>query len=145
MYYVRHPLEIPASCDGRLRGEPFPANYAPSLGVAVKGPISVIDAFTKPDLRRAVNGGPLTIELHDSLFRSSDAVRKTARMVRWFAERGGHQLQLNTINRDTLIDAQKHPERYRHLIVRVWGWSGYFVELDAPYQNQIIKRAEMLL
>ena len=145
MYYVRHPLEIPASCDGRLRGEPFPANYAPSLGVAVKGPISVIDTFTKPNLRRAVNGGPLTIELHDSLFRSPEAVRKTARMVRWFAERGGHQLQLNTINRDTLIDAQKHPELYRHLIVRVWGWSGYFVELDAPYQNQIIKRAEMLL
>ena len=145
MYYVRHPLEIPASCDGRLRGEPFPANYAPSLGVAVKGPISVIRAFTKPDLRRAVNGGPLTIELHDSLFRSPEAVAKTARMVRWFAEQGGHQLQLNTINRDTLLDAQKRPELYRHLIVRVWGWSGYFVELDAPYQNQIIKRAEMLL
>ena len=145
MYYVRHPLEIPTSCDGRLRGEPFPANYAPSLGVAVKGPISVINAFTKPDLRRVVNGGPLTIELHDSLFRSPEAVRKTARMVRWFAERGGHQLQLNTINRDTLVDAQKRPELYRHLIVRVWGWSGYFVELDAPYQNQIIKRAEMLL
>lgn len=145
MYYVRHPLEIPASCDGRLRGEPFPANYAPSLGVAVKGPISVIRAFTEPDLRRTVNGGPLTIELHDSIFRSDEAVGKTARMVRWFAERGGHQLQLNTINRETLLDAQKYPERHPHLIVRVWGWSGYFVELDTPYQNQIIKRAEMLL
>ena len=145
MYYVRHPLEIPASCDGRLRGEPFPANYAPSLGVAVKGPVSVIRAFTEPDLRRVVNGGPLTIELHDSVFRAPEAVTKTAQMVRWFAQRGGHQLQLNTINRDTLLDAQKHPERYRHLIVRVWGWSGYFVELDRPYQDQIIRRAEMLL
>lgn len=145
MYYVRHPQDIPASCDGRLRGEPFPANYAPSLGVPVSGPISVIGAFTKPNLRRVVNGGPLTIELHDSVFRSPDAVAKTARMVRWFAESGGHQLQINTINRDTLLEAKKFPERYRHLIVRVWGWSGYFVELDTPYQDQIIKRAEMLL
>ncbi len=145
MYYVRHPEEIPASCDGRLRGEPFPANYAPSLDVPVKGPISVVKAFTKPNLRRTVNGGPLTIELHDSVFRTPEAVGKVARLVKYFVDSGGHQLQINTINRETLLDAQRHPERHRHLIVRVWGWSGYFVELDLPYQNQIIKRAEMLI
>ena len=66
-------------------------------------------------------------------------------MVQFFVQSGGHQLQLNTINRETLLDAQKHPENHRHLIVRVWGWSGYFVELDTPYQNQIIQRAEMIL
>ena len=144
MYYVRHPEEIPASPDGRLRSEPFPANYAPSLGVPVKGPLSVIRSFTKPDLMRAVNGGPLTIELSDSVFRTPEAVVKVAQAVQYFAERGGHQLQINTINREDLLDAKAHPEKWRHLIVRVWGWSGYFVELDAPYQDQIIKRAEMV-
>ena len=143
MYYVRHPNEIPASPDGRLKGEPFPANYAPSLGYPVQGPLSVIEAFTAPDLTRVVNGGPLTIELHDSVFREPESITKVAQMVRYFAKRGGHQLQINTINRDQLLDAQRHPEKWRHLIVRVWGWSGYFVELDRPYQDQIIKRAEM--
>jgi len=145
MYYVRHPDELPASPDGRLKDEFFPANYAPSLGVPTKGPLSVIKSFTRPDLKRVVNGGPLTIELHDSVFRTSESIKKVAQMVQFFVQSGGHQLQLNTINRETLLDAQKHPENHRHLIVRVWGWSGYFVELDTPYQNQIIQRAEMIL
>ena len=51
-----------------------------------------------------------------------------------------HQLQLNTLNRDKLLDAKEHPELHRDLIVRVWGWSGYFVELDREFQDQIIKR-----
>ena len=58
-------------------------------------------------------------------------------------DRGGHQLQINAINRDRLKDAQLHPEAHRNLIVRVWGWSGYFIELDKPYQDQIIQRVEM--
>lgn len=59
-----------------------------------------------------------------------------------FVELGGQQLQLNSINRDRLLDAQKHPEDYPNLIVRVWGWSGYFNELDVEYQNHIISRTE---
>jgi len=54
-------------------------------------------------------------------------------------------LQLNTVSRDKLLDAQEHPERYRNLIVRVWGWSGYFVELDKCYQDHILKRLEYTL
>ena len=73
----------------------------------------------------------------------SDGVEKVAQLVRYFVERGGHQLQINTINRETLLDAQAHPERHRHLIVRVWGWSGYFIELDKCYQDQIIRRVEL--
>ncbi|MDO4575100.1 MAG: pyruvate formate lyase family protein [Planctomycetia bacterium] len=145
MYYIWHANELPASPDGRLEKEPFPANYAPSLNVQVAGPISVVKSFTKPDLSRVINGGPLTIELHDSVFRHEQGISRVASLVKLFVDRGGHQLQINTINRDQLLDAQEHPEQYHHLIVRVWGWSGYFVELDKPYQDQIIKRAEMTL
>ena len=49
---------------------------------------------------------------------------------------------LNSINRDRLIDAQKHPENYKNLIVRIWGWSAYFVELDREYQDHLIARQE---
>ena len=143
MYYVWHAREIPASADGRLAGHPFPANWAPSLDVPVKGPISVVRSFTTPDMGPVCNGGPLTIEIHDSAFAMPDGVDKVAELVRFFVLRGGHQLQINAIDRETLLDAQAHPERHRHLIVRVWGWSGYFVELDKEFQDQIIRRVEL--
>ena len=145
MYYIWHAREIPASADGRLTGEPLSANWAPALDVPVKGPVSVVRSFTDPDLGLVCNGGPLTIELHDSAFAMPDGVEKVAHLVKFFIERGGHQMQINTINRETLLDAQAHPERHRHLIVRVWGWSGYFIELDKEYQNQIIKRVELVV
>lgn len=143
MYYVWHAREVPASADGRLKGQPFSANYAPSLDVPVKGPVSVVKSFTEPDLVPVSNGGPLTIEIHDSAFLEPDGVTKVAQLVKYFVDRGGHQMQINTINRETLLDAQAHPERHRHLIVRVWGWSGYFIELDKCFQDQIIKRVEL--
>ena len=144
MYYIWHTRDVPASADGRLRGEPLSANYAPALDVPVKGPVSVVRSFTEPDLGPVCNGGPLTIEIHDSAFAQPDGVEKVAHLVKFFIDRGGHQMQINTINRETLLDAQAHPERHRHLIVRVWGWSGYFIELDKPYQDQIIKRVELV-
>ena len=143
MHYIWHAREIPASADGRLKGQPLSANYAPSLDVPVKGPVSVVRSFTEPDLMPVCNGGPLTIEIHDSAFARPDGVTKVAQLVKFFIARGGHQMQINTINRETLLDAQAHPERHRHLIVRVWGWSGYFVELDREYQDQIIRRVEL--
>ena len=143
MYYIWHAREVKASADGRLSGQPLSANYAPSLDVPVKGPVSVVRSFTEPDLVPVCNGGPLTIEIHDSAFAMPDGVEKVAHLVKFFIKRGGHQLQINTINRETLMDAQAHPERHRHLIVRVWGWSGYFIELEKTYQDQIIKRVEL--
>lgn len=104
------------------------------------GPVSVIKSFTKPDLTCDINGGPLTIEFDESVFRNEESVQKLAMLVKSFITLGGHQLQLNTINLEKLLDAKKHPERYRNLIVRVWGWSGYFVELDEVYQNHVIQR-----
>lgn len=143
MFYLWHADHLGATADGRLKGEPLPANYAPALGTRVKGPASILRSFAKPNLKKVVNGGPLTIEFHDTVFRSPDSIRKVALLVRSFILDGGHQLQLNTVNRDQLLDAQKHPENYKNLIVRVWGWSGYFVELDKCYQDHIIQRVEL--
>lgn len=142
MYYIRHAEELGASPDGRRRGEYFPANYSPGLSVKTKGPLSVIKSFTAPDLRKTANGGPLTLEFHDSVFRGEDGIKKVAALVQLFVKNGGHQLQLNAINAETLKDAQRNPENYRNLIVRVWGWSAYFVELDKVYQDHLIRRAE---
>ena len=145
MYYLWHVKDVPATPDGRHKGEALGANYSPSLFGRCTGPVSIMQSFAKPDLGRVINGGPLTLELHDTVFRTEESVEKVAMLVRSFMDMGGHQLQLNAVNRETLLDAQKNPDNYRNLIVRVWGWSGYFVELDKEYQDHIIARMELVI
>ena len=80
------------------------------------------------------------MELADSVFRDAEAIHKVALLVHLFASLGCQQLQINTLNAEILRDARAHPERHRNLVVRVWGWSGYFCELDEVYQDHIIAR-----
>jgi formate C-acetyltransferase len=148
MYYVwlaaghagMHEPVVGATADGRRAAEYFSANLAPSPGIRAGGPISVLQSFSKLDYRRVCNGGPITLELSDAVFGDGQALRKVALLVRSFAALGCQQLQLNTINVAQLQDAKRHPERHRNLIVRVWGWSGYFCELAEPYQDHVIAR-----
>lgn len=145
MEYVRCGKKCPATPDGRLAEAPYGCSFSPSLQAKPDGPLSVIRSFTKFDLTDIINGGPLTLELHDNVFRNEEGETKVAALVKLFVLSGGHQLQLNAINRDRLLDAQKRPEAYPNLVVRVWGWSGYFRELDLEYQNHIIQRTQYTL
>ncbi len=142
--YVRCGAKVGATADGRHAKAPFGSSFSPSVIARLDGPLSCIQSFTKYDLTRIINGGPLTMEIHDNTFRNDHGVRKVAVLVKAFIDLGGHQLQINSINRETLLAAQKNPEAYKNLIVRVWGWSGYFCELDAAYQNHIISRTEFM-
>lgn len=140
MYYLWHANEIGASPDGRLDKEPFGTNFSVSLFAQVKGPVSVIASMTKPHFENAINGGPLTLEFHQSLFADEDGIVKVGALVKNFIDRGGHQLQLNTVNLERMKDAQLHPENHKQLVVRIWGWSAYFVELDKEYQDHVMAR-----
>lgn len=140
MYYLWHANEIGASADGRRTKEPFGTNFSVSLFAKVKGPVSVVASMTKQHFENAINGGPLTLEFHQSIFADEDGIEKVAALVKTYIERGGHQLQLNTVNLIKMLDAQKNPENHRHLVVRIWGWSAYFVELDREYQDHVIAR-----
>jgi len=148
MYYVwlargkegmREPT-VGATAEGRKKGEFLSANLAPSNNAPIRGPISVLQSFAKIPYRRVFNGGPITMELSGSVFSDAEAVGKVAMLVRTFAQLGCQQLQLNTVNLETLLDAKKHPEKHKNLIVRVWGWSGYFCELGPEYQDHVIAR-----
>ena len=148
MYYVwlargkegmREPA-VGATAEGRKKGEFLSANLAPSNNAPIRGPISVLQSFAKIPYRRVFNGGPITMELSGSVFSDAEAVGKVAMLVRTFAQLGCQQLQLNTVNLETLLDAKKHPEKHKNLIVRVWGWSGYFCELGPEYQDHVIAR-----
>ena len=80
-----------------------------------------------------------------STFQDAESIQKLATLIRYFILRGGHQIQLNAVDVAKLREAQKDPDRYRQLIVRIWGWSAYFVELDKPYQEHVIARQEYKL
>lgn len=140
MNYLLQAQQVGATADGRRAGEAYGTNFSPSLFAPVPGPLSDIESFTAHDLGRYVNGGPLTLEFDGGVFKNDDAVRKVAMLVKHFIDRGGHQLQLNTVDHKTLKAAQKDPDRYRQLVVRIWGWSAYFVELDKEYQDHVLSR-----
>jgi len=142
MYYLWHADEIGASPDGRRKGEPFGTNYSASLFAKIKGPFSVIKSFTKPDLKEVINGGPLTLEFASSMFEDDESVKKVAMLVKTYVDMGGHQLQLNAVNLEKLKDAQINPQNYKQFVVRIWGWSAYFVELDKEYQDHVICRQQ---
>ncbi len=145
MYYLWHAEEIGASPDGRRKGEGLGTNYSPSLFAQCKGPLSIVKSFTKPELKNIANGGPLTLEFLSNTFDNPEGVEKLAQLVRMFVQLGGHQVQLNTVDAGVLRDAQKNPEKYPQLVVRIWGWSAYFVELDKAYQDHVIARTEYAL
>lgn len=142
MEYILTAKKCPATADGRNAGKPYGSSFSPAITTKLNGPLSVIQSFTKFDLKRIANGGPLTMEVHDTVFRNEEGEKKVAQLVKAFVHLGGHQLQLNSINRDRLLDARLHPEEHKNLIVRVWGWSGYFCELDTEYQDHVIARTE---
>ena len=144
MEYLWSAEKVGATADGRHAKAPFPSSFSPAVTTKLQGPLSCIQSFTKHDMTEIINGGPLTMEIHDNTFRNADGVKKVAALVKAFIDLGGHQLQLNAINREVLLDAQKHPEDHQNLIVRVWGWSGYFNELHIDYQNHIIARTEFM-
>ena len=145
MFYLWHANEIGASADGRRAGEPFGTNFSPNLFAKVGGPLSVIKSFTKQNFADAANGGPLTLEFHHSVVSDENCVKKLAALVKAYITLGGLQLQLNVVNIDKMKDAQNHPEKYSNLVVRIWGWSAYFIELDKDFQDHVIRRQEYTL
>lgn len=140
MNYLLHARKVGATADGRRAGEAYGTNFSPSLFAPVPGPLTDIESFTSHDLTRTMNGGPLTLEFDGALFQNPETIKKVAMLVKHFIDRGGHQLQLNTVNLEALKAAQKDPEHYRQLVVRIWGWSAYFVELDKEYQDHVLAR-----
>ena len=81
MFYLWHADKVDNTLSGHQKGEAFSANYAPELFVKNRGPLSVIASFTKPDLKKVVNGGPLTMAFHSTVFREAEGVRKVAQLV----------------------------------------------------------------
>ena len=130
-----------ATPDGRKAGEPQSEGISPVQGADRNGPTAVIKSVAKMDHART-GGTLLNQKFTPQLLADDDGIDKLAHLIRSFFKLDGHHIQFNVISADTLRDAQRHPEKYRDLIVRVAGYSDYFVDLGEDLQNEIIRRTE---
>jgi pyruvate formate-lyase/glycerol dehydratase family glycyl radical enzyme len=132
---------IGATPDGRKAHLPLSEGISPFQGVDHNGPTSVIKSASKIDHLRT-GGTLLNQKFSPSFFEDEDSYDSLTALIRSYFSLDGHHIQFNVVNAETLKDAQKHPERYRDLIVRVAGYSDYFNDLGEDLQNEIIKRTE---
>jgi trans-4-hydroxy-L-proline dehydratase len=130
-----------ATADGRKAFTPLSEGISPSQGVDSKGPTSVIKSASKIDHLRT-GGTLLNQKFSPQFFEDEDSYNCLTALIRSYFSLDGHHIQFNVVNAETLKDAQKHPELYRDLIVRVAGYSDYFNDLGEDLQNEIILRTE---
>lgn len=134
-------LATGATADGRMAFEPLSENHSPTNGLDRQGLSALINTLSKlHESFRSTPGGGLTINVHPTALMVEDGAQMLASLFETYFEKGGLYIQLNIIDRDTLVDAQKHPEKHRDLLVRVTGYSAYFVTLSPESQDNIIAR-----
>jgi formate C-acetyltransferase len=130
-----------ATPDGRNANLPLSEGISPFQGADTNGPTSVIKSASK--INHLLTGGTLLNQkFSPSFFEDEDSYGNLTALVRSYFSLNGHHIQFNVVKAETLKDAQKHPEKYRDLIVRVAGYSDYFNDLGEDLQNEIIKRTE---
>jgi formate C-acetyltransferase len=130
-----------ATPDGRRSGEPISEGVSPSQGADRNGPTAVVKSVAKLD--HAKTGGTLLNQkLMPQLLADEAGIDKLASLVRTYFRLDGHHIQFNVVDAKTLREAQQNPEKYRDLIVRVAGYSDYFVDIGKKLQDEIISRTE---
>jgi len=132
---------IGATVDGRNAYQPLSEGISPCQGADRQGPTSVIKSASKIDHLRT-GGTLLNQKFSPQFFEDEDSYDCLTALIRSYFNLDGHHIQFNVVNIETLKDAQKHPELYGDLIVRVAGYSDYFNDLGEDLQNEIIKRTE---
>ncbi len=130
-----------ATPDGRKSGKPLSEGISPSQGADKEGPTAVIKSASKIDHLRT-GGTLLNQKFSPQFFEDEESYNCLTALIRSYFALDGHHIQFNVVNASTLREAQKHPELYRDLIVRVAGYSDYFNDLGGELQDEIIRRTE---
>ncbi len=132
---------VGATPDGRLAHQPLSEGISPFQGMDRKGPTAVLNSALKIDHLKT-GGTLLNQKFTPDFFRDDQSIRKITQLIRGYFRMDGHHIQFNVVSAGTLRDAQKHPEKYQDLIVRVAGYSDYFNDLGIELQEEIIRRTE---
>jgi len=153
-YWIAYSDILPASPDGRQKGKFLSNALCPSNGADIHGPTSNVNSVGKVLGGKAEdgsglfqeyynllpNGGSHTITFNPSILRDAEHKAKFRAFLHAYIENGGTALQINMLDAEMLRDAQKHPENYRHLLVRVTGYNAYFTSIGKELQDEIIAR-----
>lgn len=131
-----------ASPDGRLTGQPVSDGISPSQATDKKGPTTILTGVAKLKQSHCPNGTLLNMKFHPRSVEGPEGMEKLIRLVQTYFAEGGMHIQYNVIGSDTLRAAQKEPDKYRDLVIRIAGFSAYFVELYKDLQNDLISRTD---
>ncbi len=131
-----------ATPDGRLAGVPVADGVSPSAGKDVNGPTAAANSVSMLDHGIASNGTLFNQKFHPSALSGAAGLDNFVNLIRAYFDRKGSHVQFNVVSRETLLDAQAHPENYKHLVVRVAGYSALFTTLSRSLQDDIIRRTE---
>ncbi len=131
-----------ATPDGRLAGVPLSDAASPTYGRDVKGATSTILSVSKPDYTRSACGTVVNQKYSPTMFTDDEKRKKLLSLIRVYFSRGGQEIQINATSPDVLRDAMEHPEGYGSLVVRVSGFSAYYVTLDRAVQEDILLRTQ---
>jgi len=129
-----------ATPDGRTAGTPLADGISPVQQMDKNGPTAVVTSVAAIDQTSFANGTLLNMKFSPSALNGKDGITKLSQLIQTYFELGGMELQINVISAETLKDAQRNPENYKNLVVRVAGFSAYFVELHITGQNDLISR-----
>ena len=131
-----------ATPDGRLAHTPVADGVSPTAGRDIHGPTATANSVSKLDHGIASNGTLLNQKFHPSALSGDEGLNNFVALIRSYFDQKGSHMQFNVVDRNTLLDAQKYPEKYRHLVVRVAGYSALFTTLSRSLQDDIIRRTE---
>lgn len=131
-----------ATPDGRKKGEPIADATSPAQGRDKKGPTAVLSSACCYNQGKFMDGVALNIRIHPSALSREDGIAKLRDMTKAYLDNGGVEAQYNIVSTETLRKAQANPEEYRNLVVRIAGYSAYFVELSHDQQEDLISRTE---
>ena len=131
-----------ATPDGRLAHTPVADGVSPSAGKDTHGPTAAANSVSRLDHFIASNGTLFNQKFHPSALSGRRGLENFVGLIRSYFDQKGSHMQFNVVSRETLLDAQKHPEQYKHLVVRVAGYSALFTTLSKSLQDDIIRRTE---
>ncbi|SFA82245.1 formate C-acetyltransferase [Acetitomaculum ruminis DSM 5522] len=134
-----------ATPDGREAGKPIADAASPAQGRDKNGPTSVLNSSCCYDHGKFMDGVCLNIRIHPSALSREDGNQKLGSMIRAYMDQGGAEVQFNVVSSETMRAAQENPEEYKDLVVRIAGYSAYFVELSKDCQNDLITRSENVI
>ena len=132
---------VGASADGRFAQDPLAdGGLSAVYGRDIQGPTAVLKSVSKMDNSCTTNGGLLNMKFLPDFFKTEAGITKFCNFLRAFVDLEVPHIQFNVVSKENLLDAQKHPDQYRSLTVRVAGYTAYFTELAGDLQNEIIAR-----